>query len=289
LDMATSLRQGQARWAETRSKMVNLGAQGTQEEFAAILKYLVQYYGGAEGEAKDPTVPAGLLLPATLAGTAGAPGSRGATVASKLPKLADAREIASVAKGNVPADRAKEWWTYGHDSGALRFSPLKQITPRNVNRLQVAWVYHMRPEGFTGASSPDRFPEVMEGRGPAGRPVGDEPPLPASPTVAFGRGRMQFGSGFRPSSVTPLVIRGIMYLTTPYSRVAALDPINGKELWSYQLPSGNPSTRGLEYWPGDGKTPAQVVFGSSDEKLHSGYTTSATHRLSFSSQTGPSE
>ena len=65
------------------------------------------------------------------------------------------------------------------------------------------------------------------------------------------------------------MIRGVMYVTTPYSRVAAIDPINGEELWFYQLPSGNPSTRGLEYWPGDGKTPAQIVFGSSDGKLYS--------------------
>ena len=60
-----------------------------------------------------------------------------------------------------------------------------------------------------------------------------------------------------------------MYITTPYSRVAAVDPVSGEELWSYQLPSGNPSTRGLEYWAGDGKTPAQIVFGSSDGKLYS--------------------
>ena len=109
----------------------------------------------------------------------------------------------------------------------------------------------------------------MEGRPQGGgRPVGDEPePSPATPSRSGGR--TQFGSGFRPSQVTPLVIRGIMYVTTPYSRVAAIDPVDGAELWSWQLPSGNPSTRGLEYWPGDGKTPAQVVFGSSDGKLYS--------------------
>ena len=78
----------------------------------------------------------------------------------------------------------------------------------------------------------------MEGRSQGGA-VGDEPP-----GAAGGRGRFQFGSGFRPSEVTPLVIRGIMYISTPYSRVVAIDPITGKELWSYQLPSGNPSTRG---------------------------------------------
>src|SRR5688572_33304047 len=40
---------------------------------------------------------------------------------------------------------SKEWPTYGHNSNATRFSPLRQITPQNVSQLQVAWVYHMRP------------------------------------------------------------------------------------------------------------------------------------------------
>jgi len=45
----------------------------------------------------------------------------------------------------TPAAFATEWPTYGHDSGGQRFSPLTQITSGNVDRLQVAWVYHMRP------------------------------------------------------------------------------------------------------------------------------------------------
>lgn len=264
LDMATSLRQGPSRWTETISKMVNLGAQGTQEEFAVILKYLVKNYEGPDGpKAGDPAAPAGLLAPKVATRAADVAGPHRNTAASRLPKPADPEQIAAIA-GNVPSDPAKEWWTYSHNPGATRFSPLNQITPANVRKLEVAWVYHMRPEGFTGGPArPGRVPEVMEGRGPSGRPVGDEPPPPAA------GGRMQFGSGFRPSSVTPLVIRGIMYITTPYSRVAAIDPVNGDELWSYQLPSGSASTRGVEYWPGDGKTAPQVVFGSSDGKLYS--------------------
>ena len=268
LDMATSLRQGEARWTETLSKMVNLGAEGSQEDFGRILKYLVQHFGPRDGgKIPDPTAPAGTMNPQAVPGTRSAYGSHPSTVASKLPKTAEPDEVATVANGKIPSDPAKEWWTYGHDSGAMRFSPLKKITPDNVRRLKVAWVYHMRPEGFTAASAPARVPQVMEGRGPSGRPVGDEPESPAASSNRGGR--TAFGSGFRPSSVTPLVIRGIMYIATPYSRVAAVDPTSGKELWSFQLPSGNPSTRGVEYWPGDGNTPAQVVFGSTDGKLYS--------------------
>jgi quinoprotein glucose dehydrogenase len=60
-----------------------------------------------------------------------------------------------------------------------------------------------------------------------------------------------------------------MYLSTPYSRVVAVDPTTGKELWSFHLPTSSPSTRGVEYWAGDTGTPAQIVFGSSDGKLYS--------------------
>src|SRR5438067_10537207 len=90
-----------------------------------------------------------------------------------------------------PENKQNEWATYGHDPGGMRFSPLTQITPSNVTRLEVAWTYHMKPAASDAAAAP------------AGR----------------GRG----GSGFSGSNVTPLVVNGTMYLSTPYSRVVAVD------------------------------------------------------------------
>ena len=156
---------------------------------------------------------------------------------------ASAPQRASVRVGG-PA--SKEWPTYGHDPGGMRFSPLTQISPANVSQLQVAWVYHMRP------------PDAAVG--PAGAGV-------AAP--AQGRGRGRGGSRFAPSQTTPLVVNGVMYISTPFSRVAALDPTTGKEEWVFQVPGGNPSTRGVEYWPGDAQTPPQIVFGTSTGKLFS--------------------
>ena len=60
-----------------------------------------------------------------------------------------------------------------------------------------------------------------------------------------------------------------MYVSTPYGRVVALDSATGKEVWVYQLPSGQPSTRGVEYRPGDAALPPQIVFGSSEGQLFS--------------------
>lgn len=65
--------------------------------------------------------------------------------------------------------------------------------------------------------------------------------------------------GARPGAFqnTPLVIDGVMYLSTPYNQVAALDPTTGRELWRYdpkayeggQPPNGQGfAHRGVAAW-----------------------------------------
>jgi quinoprotein glucose dehydrogenase len=165
-------------------------------------------------------------------------------------------------KSPVKVDPSMEWPTYGHDPGGMRFSPLKQITPANVDQLKVAWVYHMAVSaaGAAGGSG-----SVAVGRGPAAdAPEGEQPATPQA-----GRGRGRGGSGFSASEATPLVINGVMYLSASGSRVVAVDPTNGQEIWSFHLPASQPSTRGVEYWAGDPQTEPQIVFGSGDGKLYS--------------------
>jgi quinoprotein glucose dehydrogenase len=251
------MRQGQQGWKDTIAQMITLGAEAPDAEFATILNYLVKNYGPEGG-----LTATGTTQPGAATGNAGS--ASNATVPDAKPELPRERATEPFHPG-PPLPAEKEWRTYGHDAGGQRFSPLTQITPGNVGRLKVAWTYHMRPAGFTGGGG-GRM-NTMEGRGPGGA-VGDTPEEGAGGGRGRG-GRGMFGSGFRPSGDTPLVVNGIMYLATPYSRVAAIDPVSGRELWAYQLPSGNPSTRGLEFWAGDGSTPAQVVFGSSDGKLYS--------------------
>ena len=160
--------------------------------------------------------------------------------------------VGLLASGVFAQPNSKEWPTYGHDSGGMRFSPLTEIKPANVDRLKVAWVYHMKPSGVAAVSARPA-PAAVDG------PVGDEAPRPR-----------RSANGFAPSTVTPLVINGVMYLTTPYGRVVAIDATTGKELWAFTLPGGGgPSTRGVEYWAGDKRTGAQIVFGSGDGRLFS--------------------
>jgi len=137
----------------------------------------------------------------------------------------------------VPANyiASTEWPTFGHDSGGMRYSPLTQITPANVGTLHVAWVYHLKPVDYVA---------------PAGR----------------GRGGGG-GSGLQASEGTPLVAGGLMYISSPYGRVVALDATTGKEVWVYKLPSGSPATRGVEFFSGDQQTPPHIVVTTSDSKM----------------------
>ncbi len=58
------------------------------------------------------------------------------------------------AQGLPPAG---EWPSYGHDAGARRFSPLKQITPANVGTLTRAWTFD------TGGTAMQATPLVVNG------------------------------------------------------------------------------------------------------------------------------
>ncbi|MGH7471421.1 MAG: pyrroloquinoline quinone-dependent dehydrogenase [Longimicrobiales bacterium] len=108
-----------------------------------------------------------------------------------------------------------DWPSYGRDPGGSRFSPLRQIAPENVARLQVAWTYH------TGELKPE-----FNSR----------------------------SAGNRSLEVTPIVVDGVMYVSTPLGRVIALDPITGAERWSFDpkvnrdLTFGDYTSRGVATW-----------------------------------------
>jgi quinoprotein glucose dehydrogenase len=125
---------------------------------------------------------------------------------------------------------------YGHDGDSTRFSPLTQVNVDNVSKLQRAWTFHMTPAGSAA------------------------PAPPANSLLARLRNRR--------SEATPLVVNGVLYLPTPFSRVVALDASTGKQIWEYQIDhDDNASTRGVAYWPGDGKLGPRIVFGTAGGSL----------------------
>ena len=161
--------------------------------------------------------------------------------------------------GMAIAAPAGDWPTYGHDKGGQRHSPLVQITPANVAGLQPAWTYHMRPTQLDAAPV-----DAAAAAQRAAEAVGPAPPNAPPGGGAFTRQRSRFAG----SQSTPLVVNGVLYTTTPYGRVVALEPETGKEIWVANIPGpGQPSLRGVEYWPGDGTTPPRLFFGTRDGRL----------------------
>src|SRR2546426_4739200 len=130
---------------------------------------------------------------------------------------------------------SQEWRFYGGDAGGTRYSSLQQINPRNVGRLKQAWTYH------TG--------EVTRGD------------------------RSTERHRIAPFESTPLVIDGVLYLTTPSSRVIALDAETGKEIWEVDPQAGLPGprrfhqNRGVAYWQDKTGNDRRILYGTFDARL----------------------
>lgn len=82
-----------------------------------------------------------------------------------------------------------------------------------------------------------------------------------------------------PIECTPIVVDGVLYLTTARMRVVALDAASGRELWSFDPLAVKPSSgrlasggvnRGVAYWS-DGKPHGQrrILHGTADGRLFS--------------------
>ncbi len=56
--------------------------------------------------------------------------------------------LAALVSLSVSAVDVNDWPSHDHDAGAQRFSPLKQITPANVARLQPAWTFDTGAPGI---------------------------------------------------------------------------------------------------------------------------------------------
>jgi len=101
---------------------------------------------------------------------------------------------------------SRELPTYGHDTGGIRHSPLTEITPANVGNLEIAWTYHLKPEGYVPQGG---------GRGGGRAAAAGEPPAAQAPAGGRGGGR---GAGRVPGlqgwQAKPLIITGLVYVAS---------------------------------------------------------------------------
>jgi quinoprotein glucose dehydrogenase len=107
-----------------------------------------------------------------------------------------------------------DWTSNGRDAANTRYAPLARITRENVKQLAVAWTYR------TGELARDRYPIHRD---------------------------FHF-------EATPLLVDGTLYLSTPLGRAIALDPVTGRERWSYDARPdiggdwGDFANRGVSTW-----------------------------------------
>ena len=145
--------------------------------------------------------------------------------------------LALAESSNPPSPHG--WRYYGADAGGTRYSPLTQINRANVAQLKRAWTYHT--EEFSAGLS-----ESLKRNIP-------------------------------PFECTPLVVEGVLYLSTPSNRVIALDAETGKEVWKFDPQAGSSGQRrfdahrGVAYWESpssDGKGgEKRILFGTLDGRL----------------------
>ena len=141
---------------------------------------------------------------------------------------------ASSAAAQSAEAAATEWLSYGGDKASSKYSPIDQIGGDNFSRLQVAWTWRSAEEEITKAN-PDLKTWVWES--------------------------------------TPLMVNGVLYVSTSLSQVAAIDASTGKTRWVYDpetWKNGTPSNngfvhRGVSYWAdGDDQ---RILFGTGDGYL----------------------
>ncbi|RPI63518.1 MAG: hypothetical protein EHM50_02175, partial [Lysobacterales bacterium] len=59
--------------------------------------------------------------------------------------------------------RGADWPSYNRDLAGTRFSPLRQISPTNVDDLRQAWSYPLGPAAGAGLGASELTPLVVEG------------------------------------------------------------------------------------------------------------------------------
>ena len=167
-----------------------IGRRETQARWGEIVEDMS--VRGAPGTRQDIEYVVGYLSThfGRAAVTPARPVSSAAAVTPSAPLPPQASTPPRPSAAPAAPTTSGDWPLIGQNAAGHRFSPLTQIQAGNVASLRLAWKYDMmRPgESLTIAST----------QGAPARP--------------------------RMSQITPLVVNGRMYVTTPFSRAVALEP-----------------------------------------------------------------
>ena len=218
----TNDRQDRNGWNATITKMVGLGATGSDEDFAQILDYLTKNFG------KDSTPPAAVGstqgAPAPEKQTTAAPEAGGSPI-KRAPARGDeqdqsepnrkdfAANIHDVTDADLLKPLKDDWLTYNGDYTSKRYSALTEVNHQTVKDLALAWSTKFQaggePTPLSGYTRV-RAPLIVGGEGPGG---------------SIGRGAGSIKG-------TMLENNGVLYVTM-VDNVWAVDARSGEPIWHY--------------------------------------------------------
>ena len=109
----------------------------------------------------------------------------------------------------------------------------EQINRKNVGALKRAWTYH---------------------------------------TGEVNRGNETDRHHIAPFETTPIVVDGMLYLSTPSNRVIALDAETGREIWQFDPQAGRTERkffqhRGVAYWQSATGDDRRILYGTFDGRM----------------------
>jgi len=142
-----------------------------------------------------------------------------------------------------------EWHFFGGDSGSTKYSSLDLIDKENVANREIAWRW-----------------ESVDGRFNIDQLKAEYPNLQVANDVS--------NVSIDSLKAAPLMVDGVIYISTPFYQAAAIDAANGETLWVHDprsYASGIPimmlgfSSRGLAYWS-EGEQ-SRVIWGTGDGYL----------------------
>jgi quinoprotein glucose dehydrogenase len=131
-----------------------------------------------------------------------------------------------------------EWRSYGGDAGSTKYSPLDQIDASNFSDLNVAWRWQSADGSLDLETLREQIPELS----------------------------------IRGLQATPLMVSGVLYISTSLHQAAAVDAGTGATIWVHDpkaylggLPTHAYRSRGVAYWT-DGEQ-ARIFWGTSEGYL----------------------
>ena len=144
LSVVTGQRMTREHWQREVEDMVSRGAKGTPDEIRLTVEYLSKYFGSSTSESNKTSAQSHGV--SRLRGTRTTQSPR-STEDFPTREFVPHRDPAMV-PGGVTFDRIlkassepQNWLTYGGTYSSVHYSLLNQITPENVNDLELKWVF----------------------------------------------------------------------------------------------------------------------------------------------------